>query len=52
MVMDDVTITATRRQIVAFSNSIFDNSLRIIMRKSRNENVNLFSYLRTFTLGL
>jgi ABC-type amino acid transport substrate-binding protein len=52
MVMGDVTVTAARRQIVDFSNSIFDNSLRIITRKSSEESIDLFSYLRTFTLGL
>ena len=52
MVMGDVTVTATRRQTVDFSNSIFDNSLRIITRKSDQESIDLFSYLRTFTLGL
>jgi ABC-type amino acid transport substrate-binding protein len=32
MVIGDVTITAIRREKVSFSNSIFDNSVRIIMR--------------------
>ena len=52
IIMGDVTVTAARRKIVSFSNSIFDNSLRIIMRKSRDESVDLLSYLRTFSTGL
>lgn len=52
VIMGDVTITATRRKLVSFSNSIFDNSLRIIMRKSRDESVDLLSYLKTFSTGL
>ncbi|CAF1524508.1 unnamed protein product, partial [Rotaria sordida] len=34
LVVRDVTITASRREIVDFSNLIFDNSLRIIIRKA------------------
>lgn len=52
VVIGDVTITASRRKNVSFSNSIFDNSLRIIMRKDSAENVDLLSYLRPFSFSL
>ena len=52
MVVGDVTITAARREIVAFSSSIFDNSLRIIIRKTSNANVDLLSFLKPFSLNL
>ncbi|CAF3075939.1 unnamed protein product [Rotaria sp. Silwood2] len=48
----DVTITAARRQKAGFSNSIFDNSLRIIMRKKMINNVDLIAYLGPFSLSL
>jgi ABC-type amino acid transport substrate-binding protein/ABC-type branched-subunit amino acid transport system substrate-binding protein len=52
MVVADVTITATRRGKVSFSNSIYDNSLRIIIRETSTENVDLLSHLRPFSLKL
>ncbi|CAF2638112.1 unnamed protein product [Rotaria sp. Silwood2] len=52
LVVGDVTITAARREIVDFSNSIFDNSLRIIIRKSNSIDVDFFSYLRPFSVTL
>ena len=50
--MGDITVTAKRREIVDFSNSIFDNSLRVLIRKATGEHVDLFSYLRPFSTGL
>ena len=52
LVVTDMTITAARREEVGFSTSIFDNSLRIIMRESSRTNVDLLRYLRPFSLKL
>ncbi|CAF3274414.1 unnamed protein product [Rotaria sp. Silwood2] len=52
LVIGDVTVTAKRRKIVSFSNSIFDNSLCIVMRDTLPEDVNLISYLKPFSLKL
>ncbi|CAF4296832.1 unnamed protein product [Rotaria sp. Silwood2] len=52
LVIGDVTVTAKRRKIVSFSNSIFDNSLRIIVRKTSPVSVDLASYLKPFSLRL
>ena len=52
VVIGDVTITSIRRELVDFSSSIFDSSQRIIMRKELAGNVDLFSYLKPFTLNL
>ncbi|UJR11060.1 hypothetical protein I4U23_015244 [Adineta vaga] len=46
------TITSLRRQVVGFSDSIFDNSLRVIIRKDLNPNISLFSYLSPFSIKL
>ncbi|CAF1240102.1 unnamed protein product [Rotaria sordida] len=48
----DVTVTAVRREYVDFSNAIFDNSLRIIMRKTSAVNIDLFSFLKPFSYDL
>jgi ABC-type amino acid transport substrate-binding protein/ABC-type branched-subunit amino acid transport system substrate-binding protein len=52
MVVADVTITAERREKVSFSSSIFDNSLRVMVREASIENVDLLSYLRPFSFKL
>ena len=52
IVVGDVTILSARRKIVDFSNSIYDNSIRIIARKSTAESIDLFGYLRPFSLRL
>ncbi|UJR16726.1 hypothetical protein I4U23_003626 [Adineta vaga] len=52
IVIGDVTVTSTRRDIVGFSNAIFDNSLRIIMRRTSDIKVDLFSYLKPFSRNL
>ncbi|CAF2526160.1 unnamed protein product [Rotaria sp. Silwood2] len=52
IVIGDVTITAGRRTEVVFSNSIFDNSLRIIMRKNTDDSVDFLSFLRPFSFSL
>ncbi|CAF0799844.1 unnamed protein product [Adineta ricciae] len=52
MMMSDLTITSGRRQIVSFSSSIFDNSLRIIMRESTDESVDFLAFLKTFSFDL
>ncbi|CAF4023918.1 unnamed protein product [Rotaria sordida] len=48
----DVTVTAARRELVDFSNAIFDNSLRIIIRKTPQTSIDLFSFLKTFSRNL
>ncbi|CAF2663929.1 unnamed protein product [Rotaria sp. Silwood2] len=52
LVVGDITITARRREIVDFSSSIFDSSLRIVIRQTTSINVDLFSYLRPFSSTL
>ncbi|CAF4587152.1 unnamed protein product, partial [Rotaria sp. Silwood2] len=48
----DITVTSKRREIVDFSTSIFDNSIRIIVRQTTTVNVDLLSYLKPFSLNL
>ena len=52
MVVADLTITAKRREKVTFSTPIFDNSLRIIVRKSLDKDMDLLAYLRPFSSKL
>ena len=52
IVVADVTITAERRKKVAFSSSIYDNSLRIIIREATHANVDFLSYFKPFSLKL
>ena len=48
----DTTIMATRRVYVEFSNSIFDNSLKLVARKSSTTSVDMLSFLRPFSWSL
>ncbi|CAF1433013.1 unnamed protein product [Adineta ricciae] len=52
MMIGDVTITADRQQIVSFSNSIFDNSLRIIMRQITDDPIDLLLFMKPFSRNL
>ena len=52
IVVGDVTITSVRRELAGFSNGIFDNSLRIIVRKELASDLDLLSYLKPFSVGL
>ena len=52
MVVADLTITASRREKAAFSASIFDNSLRIVIRKCPAFDIDLFAYLKPFSSKL
>ncbi|CAF3778396.1 unnamed protein product [Adineta steineri] len=52
MVVADMTITATRREEISFSSSIFDNSLRIITRIKSAEEMDLMAFLRPLSLKL
>ena len=52
MVVGDVLTTSTRRKRVAFSATIYDFSLRLLVRKPKVEQVPLFAYLRPFSLSL
>ncbi|CAF2909700.1 unnamed protein product [Rotaria sp. Silwood2] len=49
IVIGDVTVTSIRRELVGFSNAIFDNSLRIIMRKTPGVSIELLSFLKPFS---
>jgi ABC-type amino acid transport substrate-binding protein len=52
MFIAQTTITTARREEVAFFSSIFDISLRVIIRKESTVNVDLLSYLRPFSLQI
>ena len=52
IIMGDVTITSNRRKLVDFSNSIFDNSLRIIMRATVDVHIDILSFLKPFSRNL
>ncbi|CAF0972623.1 unnamed protein product [Adineta ricciae] len=52
LVMGDVTILSSRRTKAAFSDSIFDNSLRVLARRKTETDVHRFGFLRTFELSL
>ena len=52
VLVGDVTVTSARRELVAFSTSIFDNSVRLIVRKPTSDQVDFFSYLKPFSLSL
>jgi len=52
MVIADMTITAKRMEKVSFSNSIFDNSLRLIIRESSMIEIDFLSFLRPFSFQL
>ena len=52
IVVADLTVTAGRRDTVAFSTPIFDNALRLIVRKKPVIDLDLFSYLKPYTFGL
>ncbi|CAF3866145.1 unnamed protein product [Adineta steineri] len=48
----DVTITAARREIVGFSSTIYDNSLRVVVRDAASVKLDLWSYLKPFSFKL
>ncbi|CAF4181295.1 unnamed protein product, partial [Adineta steineri] len=50
MVAGDVTILAERREQVSFTDSIYDNSLRIIVRNTASASPDFWFYLRPFSL--
>ena len=52
MIVGDVTVYATRREKVAFSAPIFDNTLRIVVRDTPIERVDFWSFLKPFSLHL
>lgn len=52
IVVADLTVTAGRRDAVAFSTPIFDNALCLIVRKKSVVDLDLFSYLKPYTLSL
>lgn len=52
VVIADVTITSQRSERVSFSNSIFDNSLRVIIRKKTVLTTSLLAFLNPLSLQL
>ena len=52
IIVSDVTITAERRKYVDFSNSIYYNSLRLIVRAGSDVSVDLLSYMQPFSVRL
>lgn len=52
LLIGDVTETVARRRLVSFSSAIFDNALRIVVRRPISGEVDLFSYLRPFSKNL
>ncbi|CAF3607435.1 unnamed protein product [Adineta steineri] len=52
IVAGDVTILAERREQVSFTDSIYDNSLRIIVRNTASASPDFWFYLRPFSLGV
>ncbi|CAF3644406.1 unnamed protein product [Adineta steineri] len=52
IVAGDVTIIAARREKVSFTDSIYDNSLRIIVRNTASASPNFWFYLRPFSMGV
>ena len=52
IVVGDITATSKRRELVLFSTSIYDYSLRLIMRKPTVDHIDLFAYLKPFSPSL
>ncbi|CAF4910158.1 unnamed protein product, partial [Rotaria sp. Silwood1] len=52
IIVGDVTVTAVRREKVGFSQAIFENSLRIVMRKTPNVRFDPLAFLKPYTLSL
>ena len=52
MIVADITITASRRNKVAFSSSFFHSSLGLIIREESIDDVDLLAYLRPFSFEL
>ncbi|CAF1268664.1 unnamed protein product [Rotaria magnacalcarata] len=52
LVVVDLTVTANRREKVDFSNSIFDNSVRLVIRAQPDIQIDLFSFLKPFSWDL
>ena len=52
MLLSDAIITAARREKVGFSTSIFDTSLRVIIRDESTKKLELLGYLKPFSRNL
>ncbi|CAF0897991.1 unnamed protein product [Adineta steineri] len=52
MVVADVTVTSAREELVDFSASIFDDSLRIIIREAPSVNIDWLAFLKPFSRTL
>ncbi|CAF5120945.1 unnamed protein product, partial [Rotaria sp. Silwood1] len=52
ILIGDFTVTSARRKIVGFSESIFDNSLYIIMRNTPDVSFALFGFMKPFSRNL
>ncbi|CAF0896820.1 unnamed protein product [Adineta steineri] len=52
MVVADLTVTSARTQLVDFSTSIFDNSMRVIIRQAPDATIDYLAYLKPFSRTL
>lgn len=52
IIIADVTVTSERSKVVAFSKSIFDNSVYILMRNNPSISYELFGFMKPFSRNL
>ncbi|CAF4759780.1 unnamed protein product, partial [Rotaria sp. Silwood2] len=52
IIVSDVTVTAARREIFSFSNTIFDNSLSLMVMKTPDVNIDILGFLKPFSSKL
>ena len=52
IIVSDMTVTSERRELAVFSTSIYDYSLRLVMRKPTVDRIEVFAYLKPFSLSL
>ncbi|CAF1249084.1 unnamed protein product [Adineta ricciae] len=52
IVVADITVTSSRRQLVSFSNSIFDSALCLLIRKTSESDLDLLAFLKPFSRNL
>ncbi|CAF4137314.1 unnamed protein product, partial [Rotaria sordida] len=48
----DITVNSKRRNLVGFSNAISETSLRLIIRNTPDANLDLFGFLKPFSVNL
>ena len=52
IIVSDMTVTSERRELAVFSTSIYDYSLRLVMRKPTVDRIEVFAFLKPFSLSL